>query len=234
MVLMDSTEFNLMKEISSSFIEVNGIKLHVVQIGKGEPLILLHGFPDFWYSWKKLILELKDYYHLIIPDLRGYNLSDKPSEVEDYKIPLLIEDVIGIGDKLELEKFYLVGHDWGGALAYCIAEKYPSRIKKLAVLNGPHLKLFQEKLLTDEDQKKASWYISEFLKPGDKNELSKNMIQKFTAGAKSTNNPDLEEYIKFWSRKGGIRYWIYAGSIIEKYGQLVIWLSVNSERNRNV
>ncbi len=201
---MNSTEFDLWNEVSESYVETNGIRLHTVQIGRGEPLILLHGFPDFWYAWKHVIMELKDHFRLIIPDQRGYNLSDKPKGVENYEIPLLIADIIGLSDALGIDKFYLAGHDWGGVLAYCIASRHPSRVKKLAVLNGPHLKIFQDKLQNDPMQKKASWYIHKFLEPGDPKSLSDAFIAQMKAGMEASDNPDKDKYMEFWTRPGGI------------------------------
>jgi pimeloyl-ACP methyl ester carboxylesterase len=122
-------------DIEERFIKTNGIKLHTIMIGKGEPLILLHGFPDFWYGWKELVPLIKDKFQLIIPDMRGYNLSDKPKGIENYRIELLIEDIIGIIDQLHFGSVYLAGHDWGGVLSWFIAEKYPNKIRKLGIIN---------------------------------------------------------------------------------------------------
>ena len=115
----------LLQEVEERYIETNGIKLHTIMIGSGKPLILLHGFPDFWYVWKNVIMGLKDEFQLIIPDTRGINLSDKPEGVENYDLNLLVDDIKGLSESLQLGKFYLVGHDWGGVLAWAIAEKYP-------------------------------------------------------------------------------------------------------------
>ncbi|MHA1703150.1 MAG: alpha/beta fold hydrolase, partial [Promethearchaeota archaeon] len=119
--------------IEESYIETNGITLHTIIIGKGEPLVLLHGFPDFWFAWKKLIPLVKDRFQLIIPDMRGYNLSDRPEGVENYRMELLIEDIHGLINYFNFKSVYLAGHDWGGVLSWCIAEKYPDKIKKLAI-----------------------------------------------------------------------------------------------------
>jgi len=132
----------LFNEIEEKMIETNGIKLHTVMIGEGPPLVLLHGFPDFWYGWKSVIPGLKSDYKLIIPDMRGYNLSDKPEGVENYKIELLIDDIKGLIETLQLGKIFLAGHDWGGIVAWAFAEKYPELVQKLAILNAPHMKIF--------------------------------------------------------------------------------------------
>lgn len=187
-------------EIEEKYIKTNGIKLHTVIIGHGEPLILLHGFPDFWFGWKKLIPLIKDNYQLIIPDLRGYNLSDKPEGVENYRMELLIEDIHGLIEQFKFEKVYLAGHDWGGVLSWCIAEKYPNKIKKLAIINAPHLKIFQSVLKNDEAQIKASSYISRFLQPDSEKIILANNFQVLRGGLKE----DEDKYMAAWSQPGSI------------------------------
>lgn len=187
-------------EIEEKYIKTNGIKLHTVIIGHGEPLILLHGFPDFWFGWKKLIPLIKDRYQLIIPDMRGYNLSDKPEGVENYRVELLIEDIIGLIDHFGFKSVYLAGHDWGGVLSWFIAEKYPNKIKKLAIINAPHLKIFQSKLKNDEAQKKASSYISRFLQPDSEKIILANNFQVLRGGLKE----DEDKYMAAWSQPGSI------------------------------
>ena len=194
-------------EIEETYIETNGITLHTIIIGSGKPLILLHGFPDFWFGWKKLIPLIKDNYQLIIPDLRGYNLSDKPEGVENYRMELLIEDIHGLIEHFNFETIYLAGHDWGGVLSWCIAEKYPKIIKKLAIINAPHLKVFQSKLKSDEAQKKASFYIFQFLKPNGEKPLIDNNFQALRMFLKE----DEDKYMEAWSQPGvisnGVNYY---------------------------
>ena len=185
--------------VEEKFIHTNGIKLHTMLIGDGEPLVLLHGFPDFWYGWKKLIPLMKDEFQLIIPDMRGYNLSDKPEGVENYYIPLLIEDIIGLIKQLKFESVYLLGHDWGGVLSWFIADKYPTMIKKLGIINAPHFKIFREKLNSDEAQKKASYYIDMFLKPGNEKVLIDNDFERLRAGFKGQDPETEDKYVKAWS-----------------------------------
>ena len=182
--------------------------LHTIIIGKGEPLVLLHGFPDFWYGWKNIIPLLKNRFQLIIPDMRGYNLSDKPEGVENYRIPLLIEDIIGLIKELKFESVYLLGHDWGGVLSWFIAEKYPDMIKKLGIINAPHFKIFREKLNSDEAQKKASYYIYLFLKPGAEKMLIDDNFKRLRIGFKDQETED--KYIEAWSNgtiNCGINYY---------------------------
>ena len=195
-----------LNNIEEVFIETNRIKLHTIIAGSGEPLVLLHGFPEFWYCWSKVIPLLKDDFKLIIPDMRGYNLSDKPKGIENYKVEILIEDIKGLIERLELGKFNLAGHDWGGAVAWIFAEKYPELLNKMIILNSPHHKIFSQKLRTDKDQQKASFYIFEFYKPKGEQFIIENdfeQLRKFVF-TKSFSALDKEKYIEAWSQTGAI------------------------------
>ncbi len=221
-------------EIKEKYVEINGIKLHTILIGSGEPLMLLHGFPDLWYGWKNVILGLKDKYKLIIPDLRGYNLSDKPKGVNSYNVSILIEDIRKLSEKLNLGKFNLAGHDWGGVVAWVFAEKYSDMLKKLIILNAPHPKIFQEKLRTDKEQQKASYYIFEFLKPDGENILFEDDFKwlKRAVFGSVRNKIDRKKYIEAWSQPdaliSGVNYYRANLSFDEWTGvinvpTLVIW-----------
>ena len=131
------------------YIETNGIRLHVAQTGSEEkPLvILLHGFPEFSYGWRKQIPYLVEAgYRVWAPDQRGYNLSDKPDGIAAYSIDKLAADVIGLIDAAGEKKAFLVGHDWGAAVAWWVAAKYPERIRKLVNLNVPHHSVMRKNL----------------------------------------------------------------------------------------
>jgi epoxide hydrolase 4 len=146
------------------FIETNKIKLHYVSQGKGKLMLMLHGFPEFWYSWRHQIPEFADNYHVVAIDLRGYNESDKPQELEAYKISELVADVKGVINGLGYENCILVAHDWGGLIAWYFAYAYPEMLEKLIVLNIPHPALFIEGLKTPQQLLK-SWYVFAFQIP---------------------------------------------------------------------
>jgi len=152
----------------STTIATNGIHLHVVQTGRedGIPVILLHGFPEFWYGWRNQIDALVEAgFRLYIPDQRGYNLSDKPPEIAAYNLDVLAADIVGLIDHIGVKKIRLVGHDWGGGAAWWLANKYPERLEKLTVLNIPHHAAFSRALRDNPVQKRKSWYMAFFQLP---------------------------------------------------------------------
>ena len=130
------------QRVKHDYADSNGVKIHFAALGKpSAPLIvMIHGFPDFWYTWRDQMDALsKDYYAVAI-DQRGYNLSDKPKGVEQYDMSLLVGDVAAVIKHLKREKAIIVGHDWGGAVAWTFAMMKPDMIEKLVILNLPHPK----------------------------------------------------------------------------------------------
>ncbi|MFW2830308.1 alpha/beta fold hydrolase [Sphingomonas sp. ID0503] len=119
----------------------NEISFHLVEAGPsdGVPVFLLHGFPEFWWAWRHQLTPLAQAgFRVIAPDLRGYNLSDAPRGLAAYHIDLLAADVIGLADVLGMERFHLVGHDWGGVIAWQVAARYPERSRRMVILDAPH------------------------------------------------------------------------------------------------
>ncbi|KKK42136.1 hypothetical protein LCGC14_0564390 [marine sediment metagenome] len=230
-------------EIEEVYIETNGIKLHTMLIGSGKPIILLHGFPDFWYGWKDIMLGLKKDFRLIVPDMRGYNLSDKPEGIQNYSLEFLIDDIKGLSESLNLGKFCLVGHDWGGPVAFAFAGKYPELLEKLILINGPHPLVIRDLIANDEEQRNASSYIFEFLKPNSAKKLmdndfktlkavmnmdflnlagllrgsTANNISELPKREKSLNKFDEKKYVEAWSQPGAINAGLdyYRASVTE-------------------
>jgi pimeloyl-ACP methyl ester carboxylesterase len=145
-----------------------GITLNVALAGDpaNPPVILLHGFPESHRTWRELAPRLQDRLHLIMPDQRGFAASDQPQEVEAYATDKLVDDIFALADALGIERFALVGHDWGGAIAWALALKGDTRVTRLAIVNSPHPVIFQKSLIEDEAQREASQYISAFRAPG--------------------------------------------------------------------
>src|SRR5690349_501560 len=121
-----------MSKIVFDYAQIGGVKLHYAKAGDGEELVLLlHGFPEFWHSWRHQLDALSDKFTVVAPDLRGYNWSDKPSDVADYKIDKLTDDILGLIRHFGYEKAAIVGHDWGGLIAWTLAAQYPEAVSKL-------------------------------------------------------------------------------------------------------
>lgn len=145
-----------------------GVTLNVALAGPKDapPVILLHGFPESHRTWRGVAPLLEDRFRLIMPDQRGFAGSDRPQEVESYKADILIADVFALADALGIARFALVGHDWGGAIAWPAALKSDGRIERLAIVNAPHPLVFQKSLIEDADQRAASQYVNAFRVPG--------------------------------------------------------------------
>lgn len=200
------------KGVQEKYIEIeHGIKLHTIIAGSGEPIILLHGFPDFWYGWKNIIEGLKDEFKLVVPDTRGINLSSKPEGVENYTTDILTMDVKLLSEALNLGKFTLVGHDWGGAIAWAFGHKYPELLKKLVIINAPHPKVFRKKIEGSAKQRRSSGYIFQLLKPGGEQGLLKNdmlglkvSVFKTTVNKDAFTEEDKQMYIEAWSQPNSV------------------------------
>jgi|SRR5579883_1831808 pimeloyl-ACP methyl ester carboxylesterase len=143
---------------------VNGIRMHYVEQGEGPLVVLLHGFPEFWYSWRHQIPALATRFRVVAPDQRGYNLTEKPRGVEAYKTSTLADDVAALVRHLGAERAHVVGHDWGGGVAWTFAMQHPELLATLAVLNCPHPALMARGILRPR-QLLRSWYIFFFQLP---------------------------------------------------------------------
>lgn len=145
--------------LKHDFATVNGLRLHYAHQGGGEPIIFLHGFPAFWYVWQDQLAQFGRSMWAIAPDGRGVNRSGKPTDVAAYRLAHLASDVVGLADQLGIEQFVLVGHDWGGALAWEVAQRYPQRVSRLVVANAPPWAAFLFALATMPEQRAASSYM---------------------------------------------------------------------------
>jgi pimeloyl-ACP methyl ester carboxylesterase len=146
----------------------NGVTLHVAEAGPedGPPVILLHGFPEFWYGWRYQIGPLAEAgYHVIVPDQRGYNLSDKPRGIAQYDVDKLAGDIVALAAHYTSAPVRLVGHDWGAIAAWWTATRYPEKLLKLAVLNCPHPAVWRNAMDNEPLQRRASWYVRAFQIP---------------------------------------------------------------------
>lgn len=200
--------------IEHQLVKVNGITLHVVTAGPkdGEPVILLHGFPEFWYGWKHQIPALAAAgYRVIVPDQRGYNESDKPQGLEPYTIDKLTGDVVALMAHFGYSTFNLVGHDWGASVAWCVALYHPERVRKLGILNVPHPKVFSKALRSDFRQMLKSWYgVAIQIPVLPERLLSVNKFRGMSKMLKDSGKPntftesELEKYREAWSKEGAL------------------------------
>jgi pimeloyl-ACP methyl ester carboxylesterase len=143
----------------------NGVKIHYVTAGKGPLLILIHGFPDFWYTWREQMPALARQFQVVALDQRGYNKSDKPVGVENYTIDKLVGDVDAVIKHFKRERAVIVGHDWGGFVAWTFAMTHPDKTDRLIILNLPHPNGLLRELATNPEQQKNSQYARNFQQP---------------------------------------------------------------------
>jgi epoxide hydrolase 4 len=197
-----------------ALIKTNGVNLHVVQAGPedGTLVILLHGFPEFWYGWRKQIDYLAEHgYRVWAPDQRGYNISEKPNGIGAYTLDQLSADIIGLIDAAGCETAIVVGHDWGAGVAWWTACKYPERVSRLVILNAPHQNVFRKTLMTDREQQLRSWYFGYFQIPFIPEALMRALSGPFARGMQSSSKPgaftdaDLVEYRKAWAQPGALK-----------------------------
>lgn len=199
-----------MTDSQHQMIATNGIQLHVVQAGPedGPLVILLHGFPEFWYGWKKQMDALAERgFRVWVPDQRGYNLSDRPQAVAAYKLDTLAADILGLIEASGHEQVYLAGHDWGAVVAWWVALTHPQRLNKLVIANVPHPAVFEHHLRSNPRQILKSWYVLFFQLP----RLPEYLIAKVgpkafqnTSKSGSFSDHDLKQYAEAWSQPGAL------------------------------
>ncbi len=196
-------------------VSVGSTTLHVVRAGPrdGPPVILLHGFPELWYGWRHQIPALARAGHrVIVPDQRGYAASDKPPRVADYRIDLLVDDVLGLMDTQGFDRAAVIGHDWGAAVAWRTAARAPERVERLGILNVPHPQVMLGALWSNPRQLLRSWYmfffqlpwLPEWLLGRQRAKALAGMLQG-SSGAGSFSRREIEVYREAWSQPGALR-----------------------------
>ncbi len=190
-----------------------GVTLNVAVAGPEDapPVILLHGFPESHRTWRGVAPLLEDSFRLIMPDQRGFAGSDRPLDVDEYETDKLIGDIFALAEALGVERFALVGHDWGGAIAWPAAMRNDPRLTKLAIINAPHPLIFQKSLIEDADQRAASQYISWFRVPGAEKAIEAMGFEAFFQKTfmshvelASVSEEEKQQYIAEWSQPGGM------------------------------
>jgi len=197
--------------LKHDYADLNDIRLHYVTAGKGKLLMFAHGFPEFWYGWKNQLTEFENEYQVVAPDMRGYNLSSKPADVEQYRVEYLIEDLRLLAEHLGHKKFILIGHDWGGAVAWAFALRHPDYLEKLIIINAPHPGVFDRELKENPAQQRASQYMLMFRSSQAEQVLSANNYASLVdsilgRGLREGHftEEDRNAYLGAWSQPGAL------------------------------
>ena len=200
--------------IAFSFRSTNGVSLHVADTGppEGPLVVLLHGFPEFWYGWRHQIEPLADAgFRVLVPDQRGYNLSARPREVGAYDLDLLAADILGLAEGVGRRRFSVVGHDWGASVGWWIATRHADRVDRLIAVNAPHPAVWVQAMRTDPEQRGRSRYVSLFRIPVLPEFLMRRENYKALVDAlRESKRPDswsddvLNSYRAAWSISGAL------------------------------
>ncbi len=194
----------------SGYAEVNGMRLHYKSAGSGKLMMFLHGFPEFWRCWQHQLAHFGTDHLAVAPDMRGFNLSACPPDVKDYRAKQLVEDVRQLARTFTQDKFVLVAHDWGGAVAWTLAIAAPELLSHLVIINSPHPYTFWRELATNPAQQKASEYMLLLRDAKAERVLSENRFERllrmrFAGRAEGAAlEADRKAYVEAWSRPGAL------------------------------
>jgi epoxide hydrolase 4 len=196
-------------ELRDGYAELDDIRLHYVEAGDGPLIVLLHGFPEFWYGWRRQIAPLAAAgFRVVAPDTRGYNLSSRPTGVAAYSADKLAEDIRGLVRERGAESAFVVGHDWGGTIAWTLAMNHPEIVDRLAILDAAHPRTLQKEL-PHPSQLRRSWYFFYFAVPALPERLVRadrfRFFRRFLRDARPPFTSDeTERYIEAWSQPGAL------------------------------
>ena len=165
---------DIASRVENGYADSDGVRIHYATLGnpKDPPVLMIHGFPDYWYSWRALMADLSRDHYTIAIDQRGYNLSDKPEGEQNYRLKYMVGDVAAVLHQLGLAKATIVGHDWGGVVAWQVAIDRPDLVDRLVILNLPHLRGLRRELAANPQQQKNSAYARSFMQDGFAKKLS--------------------------------------------------------------
>ena len=198
------------RSLEFKFAEVNGIRLHYAARGSGRLMLFLHGFPEFWYAWHAQVDEFGRDHLAAAPDMRGFNLSSRPGDPDQYTIEYLVGDIRELAAHLSPDPFILAAHDWGGAVAWAFAAAHPELLDRLVIVNSPHPAVFARELQHNPAQRAASQYMRMFRRPEAEEILSANNYQAMfdalseIAGRWRMSDRERELYLAAWSRPGAL------------------------------
>jgi pimeloyl-ACP methyl ester carboxylesterase len=190
------------------YAEVNGVRLHYVTVGSGKLMLFLHGFPEFWYAWREQMRALSSAYQTVAVDMRGYNLSDKPGDEDAYRMDHLVEDIRALTGALGHERCTLVGHDWGGVVAWAVAMAHPDVLERLIIINAPHPAIFARELAENPAQQQASAYMHFFRSADAEPAMLANdcqwLVDAVLQPREAFTDADVAAYRAAWQQPGAI------------------------------
>jgi pimeloyl-ACP methyl ester carboxylesterase len=160
------------RQVTHGFATNNGVRIHYATLGRGPLVVCIHGFPDYWLTWRTVMAGLADRYEVVALDQRGFNLSDRPKGVDAYAMATLVDDVGAVIRARGRERAIVVGHDWGGAVAWTLAMSHPEWVEKLVILNLPHPRGLLRELANNPEQQAASAYARRFQQEGSEKALT--------------------------------------------------------------
>jgi pimeloyl-ACP methyl ester carboxylesterase len=195
------------------YADINGIRMHYVTQGAGDPILFLHGFPEYWGVWKKQLAEFGKDHHVIAPDMRGYNLTSKPEDVGQYHIEHLVADVRALADHLGLKKFNLVCQDWGALVGWSFLLRHPEYVSRFVTINITHPALFDRELRENPRQQQASQYMLLFRSPQAVPMVTGNdfafpkqaLLGEARKNGAQISEQDEAEWVAAWSQPGAIQ-----------------------------
>ena len=229
-------------DVQHDYLDLEECRLHYVSRGQGKPILFLHGFPQFWFLWRRQLADLGGDHAVYAPDMRGYNLSCKPEEVEAYRMRHLLADVVGLVEALDLAPLTLVGHDWGGIVSWAFALKYPELLERLVIIDGPPPFTWNRDLRESPKQRDAVNYMLEFSKPSPKPEemlaangfsMMDDLMLRIGGRGAQLSDPERAAYHEAWSQsgalRGGLNYYraarmgeqVAAGGVPEEYARKI-------------
>jgi pimeloyl-ACP methyl ester carboxylesterase len=225
-------------DLDHRYAEHDGFRMHYVAGGEGKPILFLHGFPQFWFLWRNQLAEFGDDHAVYAPDMRGFNLTDKPEDVDDYRMRHLLGDIKALVEETEIAPFTLVGHDWGGIVSWAFALKYPELLERLVIIDGPPPFTWNRDLRESPRQREAVNYMLELSKPPPEPErlLAENdyamldsMLERIGGSSARLSDDERAAYHEAWSQPGaltaGLNYYrsahmgeqVAAGGVPEEY-----------------
>ncbi len=167
------------------FVTSGDVKLHYVTAGQGPLVVMIHGFPDYWYTWRNQMPALAKHFQVVAYDQRGYNQSDQPDGVDNYKTDKLVADLVAVIDHFDQQKAIVVGHDWGGLVAWTFAMTHPERLDRLVILNLPHPRGLLRELANNPQQRLASTYARAFQEPNAADQVTPESLTFWVKGAEA-------------------------------------------------